>query len=108
MDAAALMGQVRTAVHAHATVGGDPDDDVLARTNRLLTDLDPGLFTSCVYVHLDLRHAPGLSVLRRSPAAAGAPCRRTHRDSSRCRPTARHRRPDAQYSVLECDLPPST
>ncbi len=53
VDAAALMGQVRTAVHAHATVGASPDD-VLARTNRLLTDLDPGLFTSCVYVHLDL------------------------------------------------------
>ncbi|MFJ8545281.1 SpoIIE family protein phosphatase [Streptomyces sp. NPDC093586] len=53
VDAAALMGQVRTAVHAHATVGASPAD-VLARTNRLLTDLDPGLFTSCVYVHLDL------------------------------------------------------
>ncbi|MBT2414185.1 SpoIIE family protein phosphatase [Streptomyces sp. ISL-12] len=53
VDAAALMGQVRTAVHAHATVGASPDS-VLARTNRLLTDLDPGLFTSCVYVHLDL------------------------------------------------------
>ncbi|MEU2980105.1 PP2C family protein-serine/threonine phosphatase [Streptomyces hirsutus] len=50
---AALMGQVRTAVHAHATVGASPDD-VLAGTNRLLTDLDPGLFTSCLYVHLDL------------------------------------------------------
>ncbi|MGV9291429.1 SpoIIE family protein phosphatase [Streptomyces sp. NPDC003719] len=53
VDAAALMGQVRTAVHAHATVGASPAD-VLARTNRLLTDLDPGLFASCVYVHLDL------------------------------------------------------
>ncbi|WP_186779180.1 SpoIIE family protein phosphatase [Streptomyces salinarius] len=53
VDAAALMGQVRTAVHAHATVGAPPGD-VLARTNRLLTDLDPGLFTSCAYVHLDL------------------------------------------------------
>ncbi|TXS39550.1 PP2C family protein-serine/threonine phosphatase [Streptomyces sp. OR43] len=53
VDAAALMGQVRTAVHAHATVGASPDD-VLAGTNRLLTDLDPDLFTSCVYVHLDL------------------------------------------------------
>ncbi|WP_322500440.1 SpoIIE family protein phosphatase [Streptomyces rochei] len=53
VDAAALMGQVRTAVHAHATVGAAPGD-VLARTNRLLTDLDPGLFTSCAYVHLDL------------------------------------------------------
>ncbi|WP_406466993.1 SpoIIE family protein phosphatase [Streptomyces hirsutus] len=53
VDAAALMGQVRTAVHAHATVGASPAY-VLAGTNRLLTDLDPGLFTSCLYVHLDL------------------------------------------------------
>lgn len=53
VDAAALMGQVRTAVHAHATVGAPPDH-VLAGTNRLLTDLDPGLFTSCLYAHLDL------------------------------------------------------
>ncbi|MEU5519831.1 SpoIIE family protein phosphatase [Streptomyces sp. NPDC047860] len=53
VDAAALMGQVRTAVHAHATVGSSPDR-VLAGTNRLLNDLEPGLFTSCVYLHLDL------------------------------------------------------
>ncbi|MEU1518643.1 SpoIIE family protein phosphatase [Streptomyces sp. NPDC005811] len=51
--AAALMGQVRTAVHAHATLG-TPPDQVLDRTNRLLTDLDPDLFTSCLYIHLDL------------------------------------------------------
>ncbi|MDT0609187.1 SpoIIE family protein phosphatase [Streptomyces lancefieldiae] len=83
VDAAALMGQVRTAVHAHATGGASPDD-VLARTNRLLTDLDPGLFTSCVYVHLNLathrarvataghpppllRHADGRTELLRVP-----------------------------------------
>lgn len=53
VDAAALMGQVRTAVHAHATAGSTPDQ-VLAGTNRLLNDLEPDLFTSCVYVHLDL------------------------------------------------------
>ncbi|MGW1790230.1 SpoIIE family protein phosphatase [Streptomyces tubercidicus] len=52
--AAALMGQVRTAVRAYATAGAAPDE-VLARTNRLLTDLDPGLFTSCLYVQIDLR-----------------------------------------------------
>lgn len=51
--AAALMGQVRTAVHAHAT-WGVPPDQILARTNRLVTDLDPGLFTTCLYAHLDL------------------------------------------------------
>ncbi|MPY46388.1 SpoIIE family protein phosphatase, partial [Streptomyces phyllanthi] len=53
--AAALMGQVRTAVHAHA-VAGTPPGDILARTNQLLTDLEPELLTSCLYAHLDLAH----------------------------------------------------
>ncbi|MEU1853351.1 SpoIIE family protein phosphatase [Streptomyces sp. NPDC019990] len=53
MAAAALMGQVRTAVHAHATAGAAPGQ-VLARTNRLLGDLDSELLVSCLYVHLDL------------------------------------------------------
>ncbi|WP_030265004.1 SpoIIE family protein phosphatase [Streptomyces sp. NRRL B-24484] len=52
--AAALMGQVRTAVHAHAAAGAAPDQ-VLARTNHLLIDLEPDLLVSCLYVHLDLR-----------------------------------------------------
>jgi serine phosphatase RsbU (regulator of sigma subunit) len=64
--AAALMGQVRTAVHAHAAVGSAPDQ-VLAGTNRLLTDLAPDLFTSCLYAHLDL--AAGRATL----AGAGHP-----------------------------------
>ncbi|MEV6206192.1 SpoIIE family protein phosphatase [Kitasatospora sp. NPDC051914] len=51
--AAALMGQVRTAVHAHATAGAAPDQ-VLTRTNRLLADLDPDLLVSCLYAQLDL------------------------------------------------------
>ncbi|WP_432171739.1 SpoIIE family protein phosphatase [Streptomyces sp. 1222.5] len=51
--AAALMGQVRTAVHAHSALGTAPDQ-VLAGTNRLLGDLGPDLFTSCLYAHLDL------------------------------------------------------
>ncbi|MFI9151543.1 SpoIIE family protein phosphatase [Streptomyces sp. NPDC053367] len=51
--AAALMGQVRTAVHAHSAVGATPDE-VLSGTNRLLIDLDVELFTSCLYVRLDL------------------------------------------------------
>ncbi|MFK4149208.1 SpoIIE family protein phosphatase [Streptomyces sp. NPDC004065] len=51
--AAALMGQVRTAIHSHATAGASPDR-VLACTNRLLTDLESDLLVSCLYVHLDL------------------------------------------------------
>ncbi|WP_395293059.1 SpoIIE family protein phosphatase [Kitasatospora hibisci] len=53
--AAALMGQVRTAVHAHAASGASPGD-LLARTNRLLADLDAELFTSCLIAQLDLAH----------------------------------------------------
>ncbi|MET7981803.1 SpoIIE family protein phosphatase [Streptomyces sp. NPDC005281] len=49
--AAALMGQVRTAVHA--TAGARPDE-VLARTNRVLADLEPDLLVSCLYAHIDL------------------------------------------------------
>jgi len=51
VPAAALMGQVRTAVHA--TAGAAPDQ-VLVRANRLLCDLDPDLFTTCLYAHLNL------------------------------------------------------
>ncbi|MFI6081043.1 SpoIIE family protein phosphatase [Streptomyces sp. NPDC051217] len=53
--AAALMGQVRTAVHAHANAD-TPPGELLARTNLLLMDLDAGLFTSCLIVRLDLIH----------------------------------------------------
>ncbi|WP_374693756.1 PP2C family protein-serine/threonine phosphatase [Streptomyces sp. VNUA74] len=107
VDAAALMGQVRTAVHAHATAGAPPDD-VLARTNRLVNDLDPGLFTSCAYVHLDLathracvalaghppplvRHADGrMEVLRVPPGLLLGI------------------EPDARYASLEFRLPPGS
>ncbi|MEU1392194.1 MULTISPECIES: SpoIIE family protein phosphatase [unclassified Nonomuraea] len=54
MTAAALMGQVRTAIHAHAAVGASPGD-VLQHTNRLLMDLDTDLFTSCLLIYFDLR-----------------------------------------------------
>ncbi|MGX1508326.1 UNVERIFIED_CONTAM: PAS domain-containing protein [Streptomyces graminofaciens] len=53
VPAAALMGQVRTAVRAQALAGASPND-VLAGANRLLTDLNPGLFASCLYVQIDL------------------------------------------------------
>jgi GAF domain-containing protein len=54
MTAAALMGQVRTAIRAHSVAGASPGE-VLAHTNRLLIDLDTDLFTSCLTVHVDLR-----------------------------------------------------
>ncbi|MFB6947005.1 MULTISPECIES: SpoIIE family protein phosphatase [unclassified Streptomyces] len=75
VNAAALMGQVRTAVHA--TAGASPGQ-VLARTNRLLTDLDPGLFTSCLYVQLDLaRHRACLATAGHPPPLLRHPDLRT-------------------------------
>ncbi|MEW2299777.1 SpoIIE family protein phosphatase [Streptomyces sp. NPDC006655] len=53
IDAAALMGQVRVAVHGHAAAGAAPGE-VLAATNRLLGDLASDRFASCLYLHLDL------------------------------------------------------
>ncbi|MFH8974496.1 SpoIIE family protein phosphatase [Streptomyces sp. NPDC017890] len=52
VQAAATMGQLRSAVRAFA-LGDRPPDEVLSGVNHLLTDLDPGLFASCCYVRLD-------------------------------------------------------
>ncbi|MFE2355627.1 SpoIIE family protein phosphatase [Streptomyces parvulus] len=107
VDAAALMGQVRTAVHAHATAGAPPDD-VLAGTNRLLTDLDPGLFTSCAYVHLDL------ATHRACVALAGHPPPLVRHADGRME-TLRVPpglllgiEPDTLYASLEFPLPPGS
>ncbi|MGW9435093.1 SpoIIE family protein phosphatase [Streptomyces sp. NPDC055607] len=76
-NAAALMGQVRTAVHAHATAGASPGD-ILDRTNRLLNDLDPDRFTSCLIVELDpARHRLRLATAGHPPPLLRGPDGRT-------------------------------
>ncbi|MFI9613505.1 SpoIIE family protein phosphatase [Streptomyces sp. NPDC052023] len=52
VQAAATMGQLRSAVRAFA-LDDRPPDEVLSGTNHLLIDLDPGQFASCCYVRLD-------------------------------------------------------
>ncbi|MER6413751.1 SpoIIE family protein phosphatase [Streptomyces humidus] len=52
VQAAATMGQLRSAVRAFA-LSDRPPEEVLGGTNRLLIDLDPGQFASCCYVRLD-------------------------------------------------------
>ncbi len=52
VQAAATMGQLRSAVRAFA-LGDRPPDEVLGGINRLLIDLDAGLFASCCYIRLD-------------------------------------------------------
>ena len=81
VQAAATMGQLRSAVRAFA-LGDHPPDEVMSGTNRLLIDLDPGQFASCCYVRLD--PATG----RARAARAGHPY-----------PLLRH--PDGRTEVLE-------
>ncbi|MEU1184447.1 SpoIIE family protein phosphatase [Streptomyces sp. NPDC005820] len=52
VQAAATMGQLRSAVRAFA-LGDHPPQEVMSGTNHLLIDLDPGQFASCCYVRLD-------------------------------------------------------
>ncbi|REE66134.1 PAS domain-containing protein [Streptomyces sp. 3212.3] len=107
--AAALMGQVRTAVHAHAhATGGISPGDVLARTNRLLTDLDPGLFTSCLITHLDAsRHRARLANAGHPPPLLAHPD--GHTEVLRLPPgLLLGIDPDADYTTTEIPLPPGT
>ncbi|MBV2357874.1 SpoIIE family protein phosphatase [Streptomyces sp. J2-1] len=66
VQAAATMGQLRSAVRAFA-LGDRPPDEVMSGTNHLLIGLDPGQFASCCYVRLD----PATGVAR--VARAGHP-----------------------------------
>ncbi|MEU2618002.1 SpoIIE family protein phosphatase [Streptomyces sp. NPDC007157] len=63
VQAAATMGQLRSAVRAFA-LGDRPPDEVLCGTNHLLIDLDPGQFASCCYLRLD--PATGLARVARA------------------------------------------
>ncbi|WP_309058580.1 SpoIIE family protein phosphatase [Streptomyces sp.] len=105
VTAAALMGQVRTGVHAHATAGATPDQ-VLTHTNRLLADLAPELFTSCLYAHLDLaRHRVRLATAGHLPPLLRHPD--GHTDVLRPEPgLLLGIAPHASYPTLEVPLPP--
>ncbi|MGY6023375.1 SpoIIE family protein phosphatase [Streptomyces spinosirectus] len=83
VQAAATMGQLRSAVRAFA-LGDRPPDEVMSGTNHLLIDLDPGQFASCCYIRLD-----PVSGLARAARAGHPP------------PLLRH--PDGHTEVL--DLP---
>jgi PAS domain-containing protein len=105
VTAAALMGQVRTAVRAHALAGAAPDD-VLAGANRLLADLNPGLFASCLYVQIDLSRggaclatAGHLPPLVRGPDGSAAPVDMPPG-------LLLGIEPGSDYRSVECALPP--
>ncbi|MEZ0069614.1 hypothetical protein ABIA32_005661 [Streptacidiphilus sp. MAP12-20] len=50
--ASGVMGQLRIALRAFAREGHDPAE-VMARTGRLLAELDTGLFATCCYLSLE-------------------------------------------------------
>ncbi|MGW5656773.1 SpoIIE family protein phosphatase [Streptomyces humi] len=78
VQAAATMGQLRSAVRAFA-LGDRPPDEVMSGTNHLLIDLDPGQFASCCYLRLD--PATGLARVARAghlPPLLRTPDGRTH------------------------------
>ncbi|MFI6578773.1 SpoIIE family protein phosphatase [Nocardiopsis sp. NPDC050513] len=53
VSAAALMGQLRTAVLAYATARDGRPGEVLTQTNRLLCMMESELFASCLLLRLD-------------------------------------------------------
>ncbi|EXG80289.1 SpoIIE family protein phosphatase [Cryptosporangium arvum] len=59
--AAAVMGQLRIGVRAYAAEGHRPEE-VMARTNRLLVDLETRLLATCCYVTLDPATGDGVVV----------------------------------------------
>ncbi|MFC5835257.1 SpoIIE family protein phosphatase [Nonomuraea insulae] len=105
VTAAALMGQVRTAIRAHAAAGATPGE-VLEHTNRLLIETETDLFTSCLLVQVDLR----LRTLRTSSAGHPPPLLRPPNAPGEIIDVA----PglllgvdtDVDYSTLEVPFPP--
>ncbi|MFB7472709.1 SpoIIE family protein phosphatase [Kitasatospora sp. NPDC056184] len=69
-EATAVMGQLRSGLRAYATDGHDPAA-TLARTSRLLAELDTELFATCLYLTLD----PADGTLRAARAGHPAPVR---------------------------------
>ncbi|SNX65834.1 PAS domain-containing protein [Streptomyces sp. TLI_55] len=78
VQAAATMGQLRSAVRAFA-LGDRPPDEVMSGTNHLLIDLDPGQFASCCYIRLD----PATGLARAARAGHPPPLLRNPDGSTR-------------------------
>ena len=83
VQAAATMGQLRSAVRAFA-LGDRPPDEVMSGTNHLLIDLDPGPVRELLLHPAGPGHRPGPGGPRRAPAAAAASPGRPHPTSWTC------------------------
>ncbi len=107
VTAAVIMGQLRSAVRAYATEGHDPGT-VLARTNRLLLELDTGRFATCCLLWL----MPDTGVARIASAGHHIPVVRTPDGRRLARevdvgiPLGID--PDAYYKTTDVGLEPET
>ncbi|MFE6525276.1 SpoIIE family protein phosphatase [Streptomyces sp. NPDC057794] len=61
VGAAAVMGQLRSAVHAFAA-SERPPQEVVTHTNRLLSELEADAFATCCYIELDPRTGRAFAV----------------------------------------------
>ncbi len=61
VGAAAVMGQLRSAVHAFAA-SGRPPQEVITHTNRLLVELETDVFATCCYIELEPATGRALAV----------------------------------------------
>ncbi|MEU3892221.1 SpoIIE family protein phosphatase [Streptomyces sp. NPDC029041] len=61
VGAAAVMGQLRSAVHAFAA-SERPPQEVITHTNRLLSELESDVFATCCYIELDPATGRALAV----------------------------------------------
>ncbi|MEV3972987.1 SpoIIE family protein phosphatase [Streptomyces sp. NPDC050698] len=61
VGAAAVMGQLRSAVHAFAA-SERPPQEVITHTNRLLAELESDVFATCCYIELDPATGRALAV----------------------------------------------
>ncbi|MFD9004210.1 SpoIIE family protein phosphatase [Streptomyces sp. NPDC059582] len=107
VQAAALMGQLRTAIHTHAAAGTHPDE-LLAHANRVVCDFNPGLFASCLCIHLDLANRRArLATAGHLPPLLRHPDSRTEVLSVPPGPLLGISA-DADYPAVEIELPPRT
>ncbi|MBT3149576.1 SpoIIE family protein phosphatase [Streptomyces sp. CHD11] len=61
VGAAAVMGQLRSAVHAFAS-SGRPPQEVITHTNQLLAELETDVFATCCYIELEPATGRALAV----------------------------------------------
>ncbi|QFY13437.1 SpoIIE family protein phosphatase [Nonomuraea phyllanthi] len=107
MTAVALMGQVRTAIHTHASAGATCGE-VLAHTNQLMTELAPDRFTSCLYLTLDLEdHTACLASAGHLPPLLSRPGVPTQVLDTTPGPLLGID-PDAEYATTDLHLPPGS